>query len=235
MKHVLYVALLSSPFLAACGGDPAPASKKKLDDDPDTIERRYGKPTDKVWDATVSAVKSLDLRLDSDRNDELGGELVARRADGHRVMANVSTVEKNVSKVLIRVEPGNRHLAGLVHERIAEKLGMGEAKAALLGGNTVDGGYALDFPGAIAAAERSCKALGFTVTHKEIHDTWAQLDARSRDSTPVRFRMERQKDRVAPTKVTFIAGRGKTDDSKSMIGAMKAEFERQLAPPPPAK
>ena len=36
-------------------------------------------------------------------------------------------------------------------------------------------------------------------------------------------------DRSTPTKVSFIAGNGKTDTSKTTMNTMKTEFERQVA------
>lgn len=206
---------------------PAPAEVKNPE--LHTAERRYGKPVDKVWDAAVAAVKGSDLRIDTDRHDDLGGELVGRRADGHRVSALISAVDKTTTRVAVRVEPGNRELADLVQERIAEKLGLGEAKPALLGGNTLDGVYPCDFAGALAAAERSAKALTWIPTGRELRDDWAQLDARTPDSTPVRFKMTHEGKDAGSTKVTFIAGNGKTDASRTLTSQMKAEFDRQLA------
>ena len=171
-------------------------------------------------------MKSLDLRIDTDRHDDLGGELVARRADGHRISIALSAGDKTSTRAAIRVEPGNRELAELVHERLADKLGMGEAKAAFLGGNTVDAVYPLDFPRALAAADRSARTLKFIVIGQEAKDDAAHLDARTADSTPVRFQMAAGTG-AGSTKVTFIAGNGKTDSSKTLIAQMKAEFDRQ--------
>lgn len=225
---VLPVALAIG-LLASCISIEKPAPAKTGDPAVNTVERRYGKPVDTVWDAAVAAVKSCDLRIDTDRHDDLGGELVARRADGHRVSIALSAVDKNSSRAAIRVEPGNRELADLVHERLADKLGMGEAKAAFLGGNTADAVYSLDVPRALAAADRSAKALNFIVTGQEIRDDAAHLDARSSDSTPVRFKMTPAESPPGATAVTFIAGRGKTDTSKTLIAQMKTEFDRQAA------
>jgi hypothetical protein len=223
------VASAAIGLLASCISIEKPAPAQTGDPAVNTVERRYGKPVDTVWDAAVAAVKSLDLRIDTDRHDELGGELVARRADGHRISIVLSAGDKNSTRAAIRVEPGNRELAGLVHEHLADKLGMGEAKAAFLGGNTVDAVYPFDFPRALAAADRSAKALKFIVTGQETHDDAAQLDARTPDSTPVRFKMTPAGSSAGATKVTFIAGHGKTDTSKTFIAQMKAEFDRQAA------
>jgi hypothetical protein len=227
----LAVALL----LAACSsggpdGTPGTSSDKATSAPP--VERQYGKPADKVFDAALAAIKSFDLKVDVDRHDDLGGEIIARRADGRRVTANVASVDKDTSKVAVRADKTTPDVAAQIHERIAEKLGLGEAKAAFFGGNTLEGTYDTTFDRGLAAAERACKALGFVVTNRETHDAWAQLDARTANSTPVRFRMEpRDNHGAASTFVKFIAGKGKTDDSKSLASRMKAEFDRQTTLP----
>jgi len=231
MKHA-FVSLVGAVLLAACGGPPeTPGTSSDGAGPVAPVERQYGKPADQVWDATLSAMKSFDLKIDVDRHDELGGEIIARRADGRRVTANLSSVDKTITKVAIRADRTSAEAAAQLHERIAEKLGLGEAKAALFGGNTLEGTYGADFGGALAAADRACKAMGFIVTGRQAHDAWAQLDARTADSTPVQFRLDHRDDRNAPTGVKFIAGRGKTDDSKGLVSRMKSEFERQLTLP----
>src|SRR5687768_17818731 len=92
--------------LAACGGSPqqTPGTSSDKGAVAEPLERQYGKPADKVWDATLSAMKSFDLRIDVDRHDELGGEIIARRADGRRVTANVASVDKTLTKVAIRAD-----------------------------------------------------------------------------------------------------------------------------------
>lgn len=214
-------------LLASCIMVEKPGPPNTGDPAVNTAERRYGMPIDKVWDAAVAAMKSCDLRIDTDRHDELGGDLVARRADGHRVSAAISAIDKNSCKAAIRVEPGNLELAEMLQERIAGKLGLGEAKAAFLGGNTLEAVYPCDFPRALAAAERSAKALKFIITSQDIRDEAAQLDARTQNSTPVRFMMTHAGNPAGATKVTFIAGNGKTDASKTLIAQMKSEFDKQ--------
>lgn len=228
MKRLLSLAGILS-LLAACSQHGnSPSSKSDLGTGLNTIDRKYAKTASETYDGALSAVKSLDLSVDLDRHDELGGEIVSRRADGHKVTVKVNAIDQANSKASVRVEPGDSTLAEMVQERIADKLGMGKAKAAFFGGNSEDALYQADLEACLGAAERTVKALDWIVTGRELNDTWAQLDARAPDSNPARFRMTHVDDRARKTKVTFIAGNGKTDTSKTMIARMREEFGRQI-------
>jgi hypothetical protein len=93
-----------------------------------TVDRTYARPAGALIDIVAEAIRSYDLKIDSNRHDELGGEVVALRADGHKVTAKITSVDKEHSQVSIRVAPGNRNLAEMLHERIAEKLGAAGVK-----------------------------------------------------------------------------------------------------------
>jgi hypothetical protein len=224
-NHLALAGLLA--LLAACSSEGgSPSSKSDWGTGLNTVDRKYPKTAAQVHDAAVTALGKLDIKVDKDRHDAMGSEIVAERADKSKVMINVRALDEKSSQAYVRVDPGDAQMAKIVHEKIAEELGMGAAKGALLGGNTEDRTYDSSLKACADAAERSAKSLGYTVTGKESHDTWAQVDARTADSTPVRFRMDRADDR---TRVTFTAGTGKTEDSKTMLTRMREEFERQIA------
>lgn len=90
-----------------------------------TVERTYPKPPAALFDIVVASVTSFDLTMESDRHDALGGDIVARRADGSKVTVKISSLDAERSQVAVRVAPGNRNLAELIHQRISEKLGLG--------------------------------------------------------------------------------------------------------------
>lgn len=216
-------------LLAACSHEgSSPSAKKDWGTGLNTVERKYNKPASEVHDAAVEALKGFGLTVAKDRHDEMGGEIIARRGADSKVTVNVSALDNKASRASVRVDPGDSKLAAMVHEKMAEKLGMGTAKGALFGGNTEERTYDGDLKSALDAAERTAKALNWTVTHKEMQDTWAQLDARTADSTPVKFRMDRVGDREQ-VKVKFTAGAGKTDASKTMLSRMREEYDRQIA------
>jgi hypothetical protein len=211
--------------LAACGQESA-FRNGDLGTGLNTVERMYAKAPSKVWDAAVSSVKEFDLKVESALHDAMGGDLIARRADGHRVTVNVKGIDEKNTKVNVRVEPGNRNMAEMIHERIAEELGMGKARTGLFGGNSVDETYTAGLNACVEAAEKAAKALDLTVVQKEASGTQGQIDARRRDSTPVAFRFKASED--GTTRVTFISGRSKSDENRDMAQKMKMEFDRQV-------
>jgi len=216
-------------LLAACSHEgSSPSAKSDWGTGLNTIERTYSRPASDTVDAAVSSLESLELTVDRNRHDDMGGEIVARRGDRSKVTVNVTAVDKKNCKASVRVDPGDSTLATLIHEKIADKLGMASAKAALFGGNTEDYPYDADLASGIGAADRTVKALGWNLTGKVVKTGEAQIEARAEDSTPIRIRLESMKDRVFPLKATFIAGHGNTEGGKALIGRMHEEFDRQL-------
>jgi hypothetical protein len=216
-------------LIAACSNEGhSPSSKSDWGTGLNTVERKYTKPAPDTFDAAVSTLRSYDLWIDRDRHDELGGEVDAHRADGKKVLVKVDALDKNNSRASVRVEPGDAKLAQMIHEKMADKLGLGSAKASWLNGNSADFPYDAELKDAVAAAERAAESLGYTVMGKDIKDDRAQVDARTQDSTPVCWKIERVNNREFPLKVTFIAGHGKTDESAPLLAGMHDEFDRQI-------
>ena len=124
------LACVTVVFLAALGCDKVDTSMKTIS--PKTtdlgtglnaVERTYDRPANRLTEVALASLSSYELKLESDRHDDLGGELVSLRADGHKVTVKITSVDKEHSSVSIRVAPGNRDLAEMIHQRIAEKLG----------------------------------------------------------------------------------------------------------------
>lgn len=217
-------------LLAACSHEgSSPSSRSDGGSGVNTVERMYGKTPSESYAAAIAAVRGFDLSLDRDWHDAMGGEVVGHRADGHNVTVKIDAIDSNNSRVSVRVEPGDSNMAQMIHEKITDKLGMGVAREAFLSTNSESVVYDADLQTSLNAAERSAKALGWTVTAKELHDAWAQLDARAADSNPARFRITRVDDGAGKTRITFIAGNGKTDTSQTMIARMREDLDRQLA------
>ncbi len=208
--------------LAACRG-------RDMGTGANTVDREYAKPASDVCAAARKSAEAADLKVVSDRHDQLGGELVMTRADGKEVNILVKSLDEKSARVSVRVAPGDRDLANMMHERIAGTLGMGAATTGWWsGGSSFTETYDADLASSMSSARRTIAALALTGMEEEIHATWGRVDGRMKDSTPVRIRMDKADDHK--TKVTFIAGSSKTDDNKAFAKKMKAEFESTTRP-----
>jgi hypothetical protein len=92
------------------------------------VERSYDRPAAELVGAVTATFKSFDLMLESDSHDVMGGEIVARRADGHKVTAKITARNEQNADVSVRVAPGNRNLAEMIQDRISQKLCELDAK-----------------------------------------------------------------------------------------------------------
>lgn len=89
-----------------------------------TVDKTYGKSMEDVWDASLDAVKESELSVSSQSHDELGGTIVAYRATGEKVTLSLRNLGNNQTEVSVRVEPGDKALADLIHSKIADNLGV---------------------------------------------------------------------------------------------------------------
>ena len=115
---------------SGCGKSDQDLAPKKTDFGTglNTVEKTYDATPIPLFEAVSNALKSYDLTMETDRHDDLGGEIVARRADGAKVTAKITARDEASSEVSIRVAPGNKNLAEMIHARIAEKVAGLEAK-----------------------------------------------------------------------------------------------------------
>jgi hypothetical protein len=224
MRIVIVALVWCTLGLAACGGSDKSSAGKQSDlgTGINTVDRQYAKSASDTWDAAAAAMKSYDLTVDSDRHDAMGGELHGRRANGEKVTVRVRSLDDKSSDVTVRVDPGNRNMAEMIHEKIADKLGLKEAKAAWFGGNSAEGTYPQSLDVCVKAAEDAAKRLNLTVTNREVKDGTATVDARESNSNPVQFKLKKV---TEGTKVTFIAGKEKSDGNRDLSNRMKTEFE----------
>jgi len=204
-------------------------SERDLGTGANTVDREYSKPAAEVCKAALESTESADFKVLSDKRDQMGGELVVSRGDGKEVRILVKSLNEKSSRVSVRVEPGDRNLADMMHERIAGNLGMGAAKAGWwFGGNSLDATYDADLVWCTTSARRTIDALARNSKDEEIHATWCQIDGRMKDSTPIRIKMDRVDDKK--TQVRFTVGTAKSDDNKAFAQKMKDEFETTTRP-----
>ena len=194
-----------------------------------SVDRRYAKTPDDVSRAAAETLNELNMTVQGDEHDALGGQITATRATPSKeeVIVWYQSADARTTQVSVGVGKGDRGLAQLIHDHIAQKLGSPSAKSAPAVGACSDMEVDPPIAQCLSAAEQALKALKLDVSHKEIHDTWAQIEARQTDSVPVIVRMDRtEKDK---TKVCFTAGTSKSQDTQQMADRVKAEFERNLS------
>jgi len=127
MKTLLSLSVMAALALAGCDKsdqksvkDMAPKSTD-LGTGLNAVEKSYTRPAGEMADLVATVLQSFDLKLESTMHDDLGGEIVARRADGHKVTARITARDEAACEVSVRVAPGNRPLADLIQERLSEK------------------------------------------------------------------------------------------------------------------
>jgi hypothetical protein len=67
------------------------------------LEDEVDAPVPKVQQATVAALKSLELPVDKERGDKLGAELESETADNKKIWVSINSLPSSRSKIAIRV------------------------------------------------------------------------------------------------------------------------------------
>ena len=232
-------------LLGACGAFDSDSKTEA-----NSVVRRYSRPAQEVWTAVTSALQALDLRIEEDRHDALGGKLRGVRATGDEVIIRVKSIDEQSSQASVAVEEGDRNMAEIIHSHIAKSLGAGTAKTSFYGGNRVEQTYDSSLSRCIVAAERACEAVGFTVTSRDIHESWADLMARRAGSSSILIHLESPQaqekgqapdkgaaappangggipsDKKEKVKVSFIVGTMRSEDNEEVLTRLRQEFDR---------
>jgi hypothetical protein len=87
-----------------------------------TVSRTYPFGADTVFDAGVRVVEANGLKVESKHHDALGGEIIARRATGEKASLKIRGLESARSEASFRIDPGDRSLALLLHDRLLQEL-----------------------------------------------------------------------------------------------------------------
>ena len=89
------------------------------------LEVIYGIPLADVWPRALAAVESLQLHIDRQYIDGLGGEIQARRPDGTKVEVYLNPTGDHSTSVSVRVGTlGDRELSERVQRTIRQQIGI---------------------------------------------------------------------------------------------------------------
>lgn len=219
-------------LLAACGSSSPPPEADAVDAGlgSEADEHRYSLGAAEVWAAAETAMGCADLQIERRRRDERGGEIVARRADGHRVKVTVLALEEKDTSVAVVVDPENRELTWMIQGTIGQKLNLAQARANLFGEHSVDGSYEIELDRCVAAVERTCRALNLEVRHKQIQGSRVRIEARDADDRPLRFTMRLSDGRSDETEVLLTTEPASSGGELQFLEHVRREFERRLFP-----
>lgn len=85
----------------------------------------YGVPLADAWPRTLAALEGLQLHIDSQHLDGLGGDIAARRADGTAVRVNLTPKEEYSTSISVRVgDLGDRGHSERLQRAIRKQFGM---------------------------------------------------------------------------------------------------------------
>jgi len=217
-KLVLPLALPAATACQAPGQGPAATT---------TVERAYMIPMDRVWERGLGCLKEAEFRIEGEKRDGLIGEISARRSGGDRVRIVMKNIDEKHTLVMVRVDQGDSGLAGLLHERLAMRLGLGEAMGEWFGGISIEAEYDGTLDNCVAASRQAVRSLNLVLTGGDLQGDEARIEARTDLSNPLGIKI------VAPksggkTLVTFLAGTEKDEENKDLARKLKDEFERAL-------
>lgn len=211
--------------------------------DANAVSRRYNRPATEVWTAATAALQALELTIEEDKHDALGGELTGLRATGDEVRLLVRSVDDQGAVVSVSVEEGDKNMAEIIHGHIARHLGTSTARTGFYGGNKWEHTFDATLAPCIVAAERAFEAIGFTVTNRDIHENRADLMARRSGSAAILVHFETApqqpqdraqanggtaSERRSQVKASFVAGTARSEDNEELLQRFRQEFERLL-------
>ena len=89
------------------------------------LEVIYSVPLADIWPMALAAVESLQLHIDRQQVDGLGGDIEARRADGTKVYVHLKPSGNHSTSVSVRVgDLGSREQSERVQRTIREQVGI---------------------------------------------------------------------------------------------------------------
>jgi hypothetical protein len=87
------------------------------------LEQVHAAPYDKVWDASLRALRTLNIRVSETQKDKISAKAVGAKSDGTSVVVSVLPVTKDTTSVRIRIGTfGDRPASEQIQGEIAVML-----------------------------------------------------------------------------------------------------------------
>ena len=87
------------------------------------LEQVHAAPYDRVWDATLRALRTLNIAVSDTQKDQISAKAVGARADGTAVVVSVLPVTKDSTAVRVRIgDFGDRPASERIQGQIAVNL-----------------------------------------------------------------------------------------------------------------
>jgi len=87
------------------------------------LEQVHAAPYDRVWDATLRALRTLNIAVTETQKDQISAKAVGARADGTAVVVSVLPVTKDSTSVRVRIGNfGDRPASERIQGQIAVTL-----------------------------------------------------------------------------------------------------------------
>ena len=87
------------------------------------LKRNYDAPVDRVWQASLAAVKELRLRIESKQQDAFGGVIKGKMADDKSYEISLKRISDKSTDVGVRIGTfGDRIKSEAIHDKIHSKL-----------------------------------------------------------------------------------------------------------------
>ncbi|ETX02902.1 DUF3568 family protein [Candidatus Entotheonella palauensis] len=89
------------------------------------VQATYNVSMETAWPATLKAMEALDLRVESEHIDALGGGLAVKRANGTDIKINLKPLHESSTRIRVRVgRIGNKTKSILIHDAIRNALSI---------------------------------------------------------------------------------------------------------------
>ena len=87
------------------------------------LSRTYNAPVKRAYDACVEVLKSMKMAVKGAKQDALGGDIVAHRADGTVVRVQLKAMGAEQTKVGVRIGNfGDKEQSMAIHDKINARL-----------------------------------------------------------------------------------------------------------------